>query len=227
MAELAGWLETQTAEDRVDHRHRRARHRGGWPGEGARGRARHRRRRVRRHEPHRAPRRGRLRVSCSTTSRGRACRQPSLAAGHVRSARRRRVADICDRWPLRRALGGVAEVYHFAAQVAVTTSLDEPRRRLPRQRRGTLRLLEEIRRLDEPPFLLFTSTNKVYGTLPDLALERTDQRWQPRRPGSAAQGLSEACRSTSARPTAARRAPPISTSSTTRSRTASPRSSSG
>ncbi len=33
---------------------------------------------------------------------------------------------------------------------------------------GTIRLLEELRRLDDPPFLLFTSTNKVYGSLPDV-----------------------------------------------------------
>jgi CDP-paratose 2-epimerase len=44
---------------------------------------------------------------------------------------------------------------------------------------GTLNLLEEIRALETPPPLLFTSTNKVYGSLADLALEKNCTRYQP------------------------------------------------
>jgi len=56
---------------------------------------------------------------------------------------------------------------------------------------GTLNLLEELRRLPEPPPLIFTSTNKVYGNLPELPLERYGDRWEPRDPALRMRGLSE------------------------------------
>jgi CDP-paratose 2-epimerase len=82
-------------------------------------------------------------------------------------------------------------VYHLAAQVAVTTSLDDPLRDFAVNVEGTVRLLEELRRLDEPPFLLFTSTNKVYGSLPDLELVLDADRWEPTDEDVRARGLSE------------------------------------
>ena len=102
------------------------------------------------------------------------------------------VADIGDLWTLRRALEGATEVYHLAAQVAVTTSLDDPAADFRVNAQGTVGLLEEIRRLDEAPFLLFTSTNKVYGTLPHLELRRRGDRWEPADEIVRARGLSEA-----------------------------------
>ena len=71
------------------------------------------------------------------------------------------------------------EVFHFAAQVAVTTSLDDPLMDFEVNLRGTLNLLEAIRACDIPPFLLFTSTNKVYGNLQDIALRRNGMRYEP------------------------------------------------
>jgi CDP-paratose 2-epimerase len=103
------------------------------------------------------------------------------------------VRDVRDRSALRPALEGVTEVYHLAAQVAVTTSLDDPMDDFLVNAQGTLGLLEEIRRLDPVPFLLFTSTNKVYGALPGLGLERSGSRWQPVDPAIRAAGLSERC----------------------------------
>ena len=73
----------------------------------------------------------------------------------------------------------------------MTTSLDEPFADFRTNVHGTLALLEELRRLDEPPFLLFTSTNKVYGALPDLELRRRGTRWEPVDPAIRANGLSE------------------------------------
>jgi CDP-paratose 2-epimerase len=87
--------------------------------------------------------------------------------------------DVRDRSAVRRALAGADRVYHLAAQVAVTTSLDDPVDDFDVNLRGTLTLLEELRHLEEPPFLLFTSTNKVYGSLPDLPLEHRRGRWLP------------------------------------------------
>jgi CDP-paratose 2-epimerase len=52
--------------------------------------------------------------------------------------------------------------------VAVTTSLVNAVHDFEVNARGTLNLLEAIRAQDEPPPLVFTSTNKVYGGLPDV-----------------------------------------------------------
>jgi len=101
------------------------------------------------------------------------------------------IADIRDRFAVRRALAGADQVFHLAAQVAVTTSLDNPVDDFGVNLGGTLNLLEELRRLPEPPPLLFTSTNKVYGDLPRLPLERDGDRWEPRDPSLRERGLSE------------------------------------
>uniref|UniRef100_Q022V6 NAD-dependent epimerase/dehydratase n=1 Tax=Solibacter usitatus (strain Ellin6076) TaxID=234267 RepID=Q022V6_SOLUE len=89
------------------------------------------------------------------------------------------IADIRNRQSLRTAVREADQVFHFAAQVAVTSSLVDPLHDFEVNVGGTVNLLEEIRRLDNPPPLLFTSTNKVYGGLPDLALEKSSARYQP------------------------------------------------
>jgi CDP-paratose 2-epimerase len=89
------------------------------------------------------------------------------------------IADIRNRQALRSAVRHAEQVFHFAAQVAVTTSLDDPLTDFEVNVGGTLNLLEEIRVLESPPPLLFTSTNKVYGSLSDLGLERSGARYQP------------------------------------------------
>jgi CDP-paratose 2-epimerase len=99
--------------------------------------------------------------------------------------------SVCDRALVRRAAQGVDRVFHLAAQVAVTTSLDDPVDDFRTNVEGTLTLLEELRRLDEPPFLLFTSTNKVYGALPDLELQRVKRRWLPADAATRRHGLGE------------------------------------
>ena len=57
------------------------------------------------------------------------------------------------------------EIFHLAAQVAVTTSVDQPRADMEVNVVGTFNVLEAARRSGNNPFLLFTSTNKVYGSL--------------------------------------------------------------
>jgi CDP-paratose 2-epimerase len=89
------------------------------------------------------------------------------------------IADVRDRDALRAAVSGAEAVFHLAAQVAVTTSLDAPLEDFDVNAQGTLLLLEELRRLPKPPPLLYTSTNKVYGTLPDVRLVRKAERWEP------------------------------------------------
>jgi CDP-paratose 2-epimerase len=104
---------------------------------------------------------------------------------------RLQVADVRDRAALRQAVAGADEIYHFAAQVAVTTSLRDPSEDFDVNARGTLNLLEEVRRLDDPPGLLFTSTNKVYGSLEDLELWNSGARWEPVDPEIQARGIAE------------------------------------
>ena len=71
-----------------------------------------------------------------------AARRPGRTAGRRRP---RRGA------PSPRRCAGVEQVFHFAAQVAVTTSLTDPFLDFDVNARGTLNVLEAIRALDDPP----------------------------------------------------------------------------
>jgi CDP-paratose 2-epimerase len=75
------------------------------------------------------------------------------------------IADVRDASAVEKAVIGATEIYHFAAQVAVTTSLDDPRSDFEVNAGGTFNILEAARQSGERPFLLFTSTNKVYGKI--------------------------------------------------------------
>jgi CDP-paratose 2-epimerase len=102
-----------------------------------------------------------------------------------------RIADIRDRQAVAEAVRGAAAVFHFAAQVAVTTSLGDPRSDLEINLGGTFNLLEALRSAENPPPLIYTSTNKVYGSLPDLAVRRRGLRYEPCDGGFAAHGIGE------------------------------------
>ncbi|HLL91193.1 MAG TPA: NAD-dependent epimerase/dehydratase family protein [Tepidisphaeraceae bacterium] len=88
-------------------------------------------------------------------------------------------ADVQDPYLLRTAVARASQVFHFAAQVAVTTSLTNAIHDFEVNARGTLNLLEAIRDQDDPPPLVFTSTNKVYGGLGDVRLRVRDGRYEP------------------------------------------------
>jgi CDP-paratose 2-epimerase len=89
------------------------------------------------------------------------------------------IADVRDRERVADAVAQVSQVFHLAAQVAVTTSLHDPRDDFDTNLGGTLNVLEAMRLLENPPPLLFTSTNKVYGALDDVTLQVDDQRYLP------------------------------------------------
>lgn len=89
------------------------------------------------------------------------------------------IADVRDEEAIGRAVKGCSAVFHFAAQVAVTTSLDDPQTDFAINAQGSLNVLEACRRLQTPPPLLFTSTNKVYGKLGGLPLLCQQQRYLP------------------------------------------------
>src|SRR2546423_4420831 len=75
------------------------------------------------------------------------------------------VKDVRDARAVSRAVEEANEIYHLAAQVAVTTSLQDPKQDFEVNLVGTFNVLEAIRCAGHRPFLLFTSTNKVYGQL--------------------------------------------------------------
>lgn len=102
------------------------------------------------------------------------------------------LGDVRDRYSIRRALHNAETVFHFAAQVAVTTSLVQPIMDAHVNVLGTLNLLEELRAMKDRPAVFFTSTNKVYGELADIALESPNDRWQPVDDELRARGISEA-----------------------------------
>jgi CDP-paratose 2-epimerase len=102
-----------------------------------------------------------------------------------------RVADVRDTAAVAESVTGVSVVFHLAAQVAVTASLEDPLHDFAVNLGGTLTLLEALRRLRRPPPLVFTSSNKVYGCLPDVELINDGRRWRPRDPALEASGIGE------------------------------------
>jgi CDP-paratose 2-epimerase len=87
-------------------------------------------------------------------------------------------ADVrCDREAIDRAVAGADAVYHLAGQVAVTTSIADPRADFEANALGTFNVLESIRRSATRPLLLFSSTNKVYGALEHLSVEAQATRY--------------------------------------------------
>jgi CDP-paratose 2-epimerase len=101
------------------------------------------------------------------------------------------VADVRNAETLAQAVSQASQIFHFAAQVAVTTSLNDPIEDFEVNAGGTLNLLEAIRAQDTPPPLVFTSTNKVYGALPDVGLRRRNLRYEPTDPSLRQTGVSE------------------------------------
>jgi CDP-paratose 2-epimerase len=106
---------------------------------------------------------------------------------HVRAG----IADVRDADAVLDAVSDARQVFHFAAQVAVTTSLDDPRQDFAVNAGGTLNVLEAIRAQPAPPPLVFTSTNKVYGGLADIALQQRGGRYEPRDAAIRKHGVSE------------------------------------
>jgi CDP-paratose 2-epimerase len=102
------------------------------------------------------------------------------------------IADTRDREAIAPAFARARAVYHFAAQTAVTTSLDAPTEDFEVNARGTLNVLEAVRAAGRPIPVIYSSTNKVYGNLGDLEMVAQGDRYMPADGIAAAYGLSEA-----------------------------------
>ena len=96
--------------------------------------------------------------------------------GHLRCIQ----GDVRDFDALRAAARDADVIYHFAAQVAVTSSVADPRTDFEINALGTLNLLESARLSGRHPIVVFTSTNKVYGGMEDVAVVGGETRYEYR-----------------------------------------------
>jgi CDP-paratose 2-epimerase len=85
--------------------------------------------------------------------------------------------DICDYSELQKAMTGTDVVYHLAAQTAVTRSIINPRDDFGANALGTFNVLEAARHLPTPPIVVYASTNKVYGALPEARIQEEATRY--------------------------------------------------
>jgi CDP-paratose 2-epimerase len=70
-------------------------------------------------------------------------------------------------------------IVHLAGQVAVTTSVTNPREDFDINAMGTLNILEAARSSGKKPIIIYASTNKVYGGMEDVKIteEKDDYRY--------------------------------------------------
>jgi CDP-paratose 2-epimerase len=99
--------------------------------------------------------------------------------------------DVRDEAVVGEAVRESSVVFHLAAQVAVTTSLVEPMSDFTTNVAATLSLLETLRSKVDGTGVIFASTNKVYGDLADVELERVDSAYLPRNTELRTRGISE------------------------------------
>ena len=88
-------------------------------------------------------------------------------------------ADVrYDQNKLDKSIEGKDVVLHFAAQVAVTTSVADPREDFDINALGTFNVLEAIRNSKSKPILTYSSTNKVYGGMEDIKTHEANGRYE-------------------------------------------------
>jgi CDP-paratose 2-epimerase len=87
-------------------------------------------------------------------------------------------ADIRDIKKIESTAKTADVIIHLAAQVAVTTSVTNPREDFEINALGTFNLLEAARKSGRQPIVIFASTNKVYGGLEDLKVSEDETRYR-------------------------------------------------
>ena len=68
-------------------------------------------------------------------------------------------------------------IYHLAGQVAVTTSVVNPREDFEVNALGTINVLEGARLSGSNPIIVYASTNKVYGGMEDIQIREDSSRY--------------------------------------------------
>ncbi len=94
----------------------------------------------------------------------------SLGNRHLEVA----IADVRDWEELKRAAADASEIFHLASQVAVTTSVADPRTDFEVNALGTINLLEAARASGRNPPVILSSTNKVYGGMERAGIIRDE-----------------------------------------------------
>lgn len=88
------------------------------------------------------------------------------------------VGDLRDAGLVTRCAQDADVVVHLGGQVAVTTSMHDPRADFEANALGTLNALEAARASGRNPIVIYASTNKVYGTLADVEVVEDPTRWR-------------------------------------------------
>ena len=85
--------------------------------------------------------------------------------------------DVRDEASLATAARDADVIVHLAGQVAVTTSVLKPREDFEINALGTFNILEAARFSGRRPFVIYASTNKVYGGMDDVEIVEKATRW--------------------------------------------------
>jgi CDP-paratose 2-epimerase len=88
------------------------------------------------------------------------------------------VADVRDAAKIAEAARQADVIVHLAGQVAVTTSVVDPRDDFESNAIGTFNTLEAARLSGRNPIFLYSSTNKVYGGMEDVEIMEEPTRWR-------------------------------------------------
>ncbi|MCL4395900.1 MAG: GDP-mannose 4,6-dehydratase [Chloroflexi bacterium] len=86
--------------------------------------------------------------------------------------------DVRDAPAISAAAKDADAVFHLAAQVAVTTSLTDPRSDFEINALGTFNTLEAARTSGRNPVFVYSSTNKVYGGMEDVPVVERATRYE-------------------------------------------------
>jgi CDP-paratose 2-epimerase len=89
-------------------------------------------------------------------------------------------ADVRDADRLAAAARGQDVIIHYAGQVTVTTSVQDPRFDFEANALGTFNALEAARMSGSNPIFLYSSTNKVYGGMEEVGLIEGETRYSYR-----------------------------------------------
>ncbi len=86
--------------------------------------------------------------------------------------------DVRDSDAIERAAQGREAIFHLAAQVAVTTSVTNPRDDFKTNALGTFNVLEAARTSGSKPIVIYSSTNKVYGGMEEAKVVEEENRYR-------------------------------------------------
>lgn len=93
---------------------------------------------------------------------------------HHGSHLRLQKADIRDYEAVKQAVSDMDVIFDLAGQVAVTTSVADPRLDFEINALGTLNVLEAVRTINPEAIVVYTSTNKVYGKMANVPVIERD-----------------------------------------------------